>query len=129
MHHSLTLSQAIISIKRLTRFLSCSEHKSKLEKTAGSASSYISNDQSEFTHEDKAVVFHDSCCSWSSSDEEQLNLVLNHVTLAIPKGSFVAVIGEVRYVGKDLNLLIITSYPVRFVCNIDCTTEDGQLIC
>ncbi|RXH88432.1 hypothetical protein DVH24_000031 [Malus domestica] len=86
---------AIISLKRLTRFLSCSEHKSKLEKTAGSASSYISNDQSEFTHEDKAVVFHDSCCSWSSSDEEQLNLVLNHVTLAIPKGSFVAVIGEV----------------------------------
>lgn len=89
------LIDAIISIKRLTRFLSCSEHKSKLEKTAGSASSYISNDQSEFTHEDKAVVFHDSCCSWSSSDEEQLNLVLNHVTLAIPKGSFVAVIGEV----------------------------------
>ncbi|ONI16443.1 hypothetical protein PRUPE_3G098500 [Prunus persica] len=86
---------AIISIKRLSRFLSCSQHKSKLETTAGSSSPYFSNDKSEIFHEDKAVVFDDSCFAWSSSDEKDLDLVLKHVTLGIPKGSFIAVIGEV----------------------------------
>ncbi|CAL9010883.1 unnamed protein product [Prunus brigantina] len=89
------LIDAIISIKRLSRFLSCSQPKSKLETTAGSSSPYFSNDKSEIFHEDKAVVFDDSCCAWSSSDEKDLDLVLKHVTLGIPKGSFVAVIGEV----------------------------------
>ncbi|ONI16445.1 hypothetical protein PRUPE_3G098500 [Prunus persica] len=89
------LIDAIISIKRLSRFLSCSQHKSKLETTAGSSSPYFSNDKSEIFHEDKAVVFDDSCFAWSSSDEKDLDLVLKHVTLGIPKGSFIAVIGEV----------------------------------
>ncbi|XP_021821855.1 ABC transporter C family member 13 isoform X1 [Prunus avium] len=89
------LIDAVISIKRLSRFLSCSQHKSKLETTAGSSSPYFSTDKSEIFHEDKAVVFDDSCCAWSSSDEKDLDLVLKHVTLGIPKGSFVAVIGEV----------------------------------
>ncbi|BBG99203.1 multidrug resistance-associated protein 11 [Prunus dulcis] len=95
MGHQLDAATAIISIKRLSRFLSCSQHKSKLETTAGSSSPYFSNDKSEIFHEDKAVVFNDSCCAWSSSDEKDLDLVLKHVTLGIPKGSFVAVIGEV----------------------------------
>ncbi|KAL6144938.1 hypothetical protein ACLB2K_055628 [Fragaria x ananassa] len=88
------LIDAVISVRRLSRFLSCSERKSKLEKTSDS-SPHFSNDLSEFTFEDMAVVFDDSSCSWSSSDEKELNLVLNHVTLGIPKGSFIAVIGEV----------------------------------
>lgn len=56
-----------------------------------------SNDWSDFVSEDMAVVIHDACCAWSRSDEEVENLVLNHVTLGLPKGLLVAVIGEVRY--------------------------------
>lgn len=44
---------------------------------------------------DAAIVIHDACCTWSGSDEKEWNMVLNHVTLDLPKGSFVAVIGEV----------------------------------
>ncbi|CAB4303492.1 unnamed protein product [Prunus armeniaca] len=69
--------------------LSCSQPKSKLENNSCSSSPYFSNDKSEIFHEDKAVVFDDSCCAWSSSDEKDLDLVLKHVTLGIPKGSFV----------------------------------------
>ncbi|XP_050381430.1 ABC transporter C family member 13 isoform X2 [Argentina anserina] len=89
------LIDAVISVKRLSRFLSSSERKSNLETPADSSSAHLSSDQSELTSEDMAVVFEDSSCSWSSSDEKELNLVLNHVTFGIPKGSFVAVIGEV----------------------------------
>lgn len=42
------------------------------------------------------VFIQDACCTWSSSEEQALNLVLNHVTLSVSQGSFVAVIGEVR---------------------------------
>ena len=56
----------------------------------------FSNDQSDLLSNDMAVVMHDACCSWSSSNEDQ-NLVLNHVTLHLPKGRLVAVVGEVKY--------------------------------
>jgi len=42
------------------------------------------------------VFIQDACCTWSSSEEQALNMVLNHVTLSVSQGSFVAVIGEVR---------------------------------
>ncbi|CAB4272963.1 unnamed protein product [Prunus armeniaca] len=48
-------ASAIISIKRLSRFLSCSQPKSKLETTAGSSSPYFSNDKSEIFHEDRLL--------------------------------------------------------------------------
>jgi ATP-binding cassette subfamily C (CFTR/MRP) protein 10 len=35
---------------------------------------------------DLAVSIQDACCSWSSSDEKALNMVLNHVTLSLSKG-------------------------------------------
>lgn len=90
------LCQAIISTRRLSRFLSCSEFKPRLEQTADSPSPSFLNEQSEATSKDAAIAMRDACCAWSSSDEKEWNMVLNHVTLNLPKGCFVAVIGEVR---------------------------------
>ncbi|KAI9398440.1 hypothetical protein POPTR_003G182601v4 [Populus trichocarpa] len=42
-----------------------------------------------------AVIVDDASCTWSSSEEKQPNLVLNHVNLCLSKGSLVAIIGEV----------------------------------
>ncbi|KAK2986502.1 hypothetical protein RJ640_021377, partial [Escallonia rubra] len=89
------LIDAIISTRRLSRFLSCSEHERQQEHPSNPLSSSCSVNQSEFTFEDMAAVIHDASCSWSISGQEEQELTLDHVTLAIPKGSFVAVIGEV----------------------------------
>jgi ATP-binding cassette subfamily C (CFTR/MRP) protein 10 len=88
--------QAIISTRRLSRFLACSERKPEVEQTADSPSPISLDEQSEATFRNMAIVIHDACCAWSSSDEKELNMVLNHVTLDLPKGSFVVVTGEVR---------------------------------
>ncbi|KAK3021801.1 hypothetical protein RJ639_047156, partial [Escallonia herrerae] len=88
------LIDAIISTRRLSRFLSCSEHERQQEHPGNPLSSSCSINQSEFTFEDMAAVIHDASCSWSISGQEEQELILDHVTLAIPKGSFVAVIGE-----------------------------------
>lgn len=64
-------------------------------------------------------MFDDSCCAWSSSDENDLDLVLKHVTLGIPKGSFVAVIGEVSYVRKDWNMLVSISYLISAILDAE----------
>ncbi|KAL5574463.1 hypothetical protein UlMin_016162 [Ulmus minor] len=85
----------IISTRRLSRFLSCSDSKFRAEDTTGVSSYFLSNDQSEFSIEDMAVILHDACCAWSIGDKEECNLVLNHVNLGLPSGSFIAVIGEV----------------------------------
>ncbi|KAE7997228.1 hypothetical protein FH972_001878 [Carpinus fangiana] len=89
------LIDAIISTRRLSRFLACSECKPEVEQTADSPSPISLDEQSESTFRNMAIVIQDACCNWSSSDEKELNMVLNHVTLDLPKGSFVAVIGEV----------------------------------
>ncbi|OAY37002.1 hypothetical protein MANES_11G066800v8 [Manihot esculenta] len=88
------LIDAFISTRRLSRFLCCQEYKHELNQRAESPSVF-SNHQSDIISEDMAVIMHDTCCSWSSSNEQQQNLVLNHVTLCVPKGSFIAIIGEV----------------------------------
>ncbi|XP_017978946.1 PREDICTED: ABC transporter C family member 13 isoform X3 [Theobroma cacao] len=87
------LIDAFISTRRLSRFLCCSEKKSEVEQ-ADKFQPIFSNDQSDLVSKDMAVVMHDACCAWSSSNEDQ-NLVLNHVTLSLPNGLLVAVIGEV----------------------------------
>ncbi|GFZ04617.1 multidrug resistance-associated protein 11 [Actinidia rufa] len=97
------LIDAIISIRRLSRFLSCSEHELELElEEKGNIPSSSSKEQS-----DMAVVIHDASCAWSSSGEQVQDLILDHVTLRLPKGSLVAVIGEVGS-GKSslLNLIL-----------------------
>ncbi|KAL4559871.1 hypothetical protein LXL04_032017 [Taraxacum kok-saghyz] len=78
------LIDAVISTRRLTKFLSCSEHE---PHTDDSSSSFL-----KFTDENLDVFLKDVCSSWSSNVEE---VILDHVNLSIPKGSLVAVIGEV----------------------------------
>ncbi|XP_071733419.1 ABC transporter C family member 13-like [Rutidosis leptorrhynchoides] len=79
------LIDAIISTRRLSKFLSCFEH----ERFNGSATSYCSSSI------EMDIDIKDACCAWASSDEEVKEPILNRVNLAIPKGSLVAVIGEV----------------------------------
>ncbi|KAH9715832.1 multidrug resistance-associated protein 11 [Citrus sinensis] len=88
------LIDAFISIRRLTRFLGCSEYKHELEQAANSPS-YISNGLSNFNSKDMAVIMQDATCSWYCNNEKEQNVVLNQVSLCLPKGSLVAVIGEV----------------------------------
>lgn len=102
-----TLCQAVISTRRLSRFLSCSEHKCEVELMADSSSPGLSNEQSAAIFKDMSIVIHDACCAWSCSNEKEWNMVLNHVTLELPKGSFVAVIGEVR---RSLSFSIFIFY-------------------
>ncbi|XP_058780381.1 ABC transporter C family member 13-like isoform X2 [Vicia villosa] len=87
------LIDAIISSRRLSRFLSCPEHRRKVGENISCSSSFSSVQPDSL--QDFAVSIQDACCSWSSSDEKALNMVLSHVTLSLSKGSFVAVIGEV----------------------------------
>ncbi|XP_061373093.1 ABC transporter C family member 13 isoform X2 [Gastrolobium bilobum] len=87
------LIDAIISSRRLSRFLSCPEHKFKVGETNSCSTSFLSKQPDSL--QGLAVFMQDACCTWSSSDEQTLNLVLNHVTLSLSKGSFVAIIGEV----------------------------------
>ncbi|KAL2332527.1 hypothetical protein Fmac_020108 [Flemingia macrophylla] len=86
------LIDAIISSRRLGRFLSCPEHKFK-EGETNSCPSLLSKQLDSL--QGLAVFIQDACCTWSSSEDQALNLVLNHVTLSVSQGSFVAVIGEV----------------------------------
>ncbi|QCE08894.1 ATP-binding cassette [Vigna unguiculata] len=87
------LIDAIISSGRLSRFLACPEHKFKDGDTNSCPSSFLS-EQSDCV-QGLGVFIQDACCTWSSSEEQALNMVLNHVTLSVSQGSFVAVIGEV----------------------------------
>ncbi|KAJ1428488.1 P-loop containing nucleoside triphosphate hydrolase [Sesbania bispinosa] len=87
------LIDAFISSRRLSRFLSCPEHEFKVGESSSCSSPYLSKQPD--SSQDVAVFVQDACCTWSSSDEQALNLVLNHVNLSLSKGSFVAVIGEV----------------------------------
>ncbi|KAI7753670.1 hypothetical protein M8C21_015812 [Ambrosia artemisiifolia] len=75
---------AVISTRRLSKFLSCVEHES----------SSCSRELSKFTDEEMDIVMKDACCAWSV-DKEVKELILDHVNLSIPKGYLVAVIGEV----------------------------------
>ena len=86
--------QAVISLRRLTRFLSCIENKIDPDRENISPSLTINNDQEV---SDTAVFMSSACCSWSSSKEVEPNILLNNLTLEIYKGSFVAVIGEVSF--------------------------------
>ncbi|KAJ9559656.1 hypothetical protein OSB04_004816 [Centaurea solstitialis] len=79
------LIDAVISTRRLTKFLSCFEHEPHRGQT----------DNSSSASEEVDIVMKDACCAWSSSDQEVKEMILDHVNLAIPKGSLVAVIGEV----------------------------------
>ncbi|XP_019052127.1 PREDICTED: ABC transporter C family member 13 isoform X2 [Nelumbo nucifera] len=89
------LIDAIISTRRLSRFLACSEHSSEFVETANISLASLSKDQDGCVSQHMAIIIREACCAWSNSNLEGKNLVLNHITLDIPKGFLVAVIGEV----------------------------------
>uniref|UniRef100_A0A9I9E0F0 ABC-type xenobiotic transporter n=1 Tax=Cucumis melo TaxID=3656 RepID=A0A9I9E0F0_CUCME len=92
MGYQLDAATAVISLRRLTRFLSCIENNIEPDRANISPSPTINNDQEV---PDTAVFMSNACCSWSSSKEVEPNILLNNLTLEIYKGSLVAVIGEV----------------------------------
>ncbi|XP_047341674.1 ABC transporter C family member 13 [Impatiens glandulifera] len=94
------LIDAVISIKRLNRFISCPEQQME---HYGNSSTFSSKDELG----SMAVDIHGACGSWSSIEEKGGSGFFNHLTLAIPKGSLVTVIGEVGS-GKSslLNLIL-----------------------
>ncbi|VVA99119.1 unnamed protein product [Arabis nemorensis] len=77
------LIDAFISTRRVSKFLRCFEH------------SRDSSIDSGLLSEDLVVFVEDASCIWSSKVEEEHNLTVKHVSLRVPKGSFVAIIGEV----------------------------------
>ncbi|KAI5660400.1 hypothetical protein M9H77_29193 [Catharanthus roseus] len=96
------LIDAFISSGRLSNYLSCCEHKVALEKTGNYPTPSCSNNL-----ENMAVTICDACCTWSSSDKKEFDLLLHKITLQVPKGCLVAVVGEVGS-GKSalLNLIL-----------------------
>jgi len=76
----------------VSKFLCCLEH------------SRDSSIDSGFTSEDLAVFVKDASCTWSSDVEADYNLTIKQVSLRVPKGSFVAVIGEVYESSPPLEL-------------------------
>ncbi|XP_058067672.1 ABC transporter C family member 13 isoform X3 [Magnolia sinica] len=95
------LIDAIISTRRLSRFLSCSELNSQmlppsdeLLHEADPSSSCLLKGQDEAFLENMAVVFRDAHCVWSNNSEEQ-STVFKWKTLDLPKGILIAVVGEV----------------------------------
>ncbi|XP_010467156.1 PREDICTED: ABC transporter C family member 13 isoform X2 [Camelina sativa] len=77
------LIDAFISTRRVSKFLCCFEHRKVFSIDSG------------LTSEDLSVFVEDASCTWSSNVEDDYNLTIKHVSLRVPKGSFVAVIGEV----------------------------------
>jgi hypothetical protein len=61
-----------------------------------------------------AVIVDDASCTWSSSEEKQPNLVLNHVNLCLSKGSLVAIIGEVKCTDLMMNYQLLVKH-----CELD----------
>ncbi|KAJ0965842.1 hypothetical protein J5N97_026980 [Dioscorea zingiberensis] len=94
------LIDAIISARRLSKFLTCTENdfdsghifETNLE-TSGSLQPPCEDHADTF--DSSAIVFHDLFSGWSSSNEAEQNATLNGITLCLPKGLFIAIVGEV----------------------------------
>lgn len=93
--------QAIISIGRLSWFLCCPEIET--DTSSDNHSSSCTDDYSCVTVKDAAIVINEACCLWSNNDQEQL--VLDHVTLSLSKGHLVAVVGEVSKISDHVDCL------------------------
>ncbi|PIA65651.1 hypothetical protein AQUCO_00100866v1, partial [Aquilegia coerulea] len=87
------LVDAIVSTRRLSNFLSCSEITSEPVQIAEPSSLPITVCLAE-PAQHMAVVMRNVSSVWSSSKEEQSS-VLHNITLDLPKGFLITVIGEV----------------------------------
>lgn len=86
--------QAVISSRRLCKYLSCFERETNMEQPSNCSVFSSSDKQTEL--QDVAVVIRDASCTWSCRDQKEIDLVLDPVNLLIPKGLLVAVVGEVK---------------------------------
>lgn len=67
--------------------------RSTKEYVVNPSSSCLFEDQAGSSVEPMAIAMKDACCVWSKNEGQAT--VLNHVTLDLPKGILVAVVGEV----------------------------------
>ncbi|KAG0475640.1 hypothetical protein HPP92_015326 [Vanilla planifolia] len=86
------LIDAIISAKRLSKFLSCPEHINGFSPT-DPVCHFGCHCSPNGNH--NAIIFQDASFVWSNGDQEEQNPVLSKLSLNIPKGLLIAVIGEV----------------------------------
>lgn len=111
------ISQAFISTGRLSKFLSCTEKSCNIimesmwqmqgQAPPPSALRRLTNNNTP-----TAVAFLDACSTWSNNSCVEQMAVLNNMSLEVPKGLLVAVVGEV------INYLL-TIRPVLFLmCRI-----------
>ncbi|RZC79401.1 hypothetical protein C5167_003644 [Papaver somniferum] len=89
------LIDAIISTRRLAKFLSCPEHNSQRVLTADPSSKFLFNPLVDINFDHMAVIIRDASCTWLNNNGEERSSVLNAITLDLPKGSLVVVIREV----------------------------------
>ncbi|CAM8929378.1 unnamed protein product [Rhodiola kirilowii] len=84
------LIDAVISTKRLSIFMANVVEDMENENEISTSTQFVSE-----CDENYAVLINDACCSWSIDDEKGKIWALDHVTLSLPKGSLVAITGEV----------------------------------
>ncbi|XP_073104173.1 ABC transporter C family member 13 isoform X5 [Elaeis guineensis] len=95
------LIEAIVSSRRLSKYLSCPEHNSEWEQSSGGRlntygpSPCLFESEVDASANPRAIVFQNASCVWSSSYEVGHNVILDSISLDFPKGIFVAIIGEV----------------------------------
>ena len=94
-----SMVQASVSVKRIDKYMNSSELSenavTKLNsptKTGPSTSNRISNDIVATTNNQPAIQINDSSFKWSANDQ---NTCLQNISLEIPKGSLVAIVGQV----------------------------------
>lgn len=106
--------QAAISIRRLDKYLSC------YECDIGTNNSPPIFGDEKINFNEIAVAIHDASCTWSSYDEKEFDLVLEHVDLYVPKGLMVAIIGEVILMRCTIFMLIcfLAMFEVLYRVNL-----------
>ncbi|KAF3326222.1 ABC transporter C family member 13 [Carex littledalei] len=85
---------AIISSRRLSKYLACPENNGDLHSKAPQ-SNLIGRELSDTNNRTSDIGLYDVSCTWSSTSASSQCLVLNGISLRFEKGIFVAVIGEV----------------------------------
>ncbi|KAK8918386.1 ABC transporter C family member 13 [Platanthera zijinensis] len=91
------LIDGVISSRRLSKFFSCPEHSTDFGLTQISTTDPVCHVECLDSLECNlnVVSFRDVSSVWSSSDKEEHSPVMSSITLNLPKGLLIVVIGEV----------------------------------